>query len=83
MNFDFEYNGIMKQRLFHSEEGQTTLEYILLMSIVVLIAGLVWSKFGSFMTDMYGDFNEMLSSSLTTGVCSTDCFFSGYANAKK
>ena len=48
-----------------------------------MIAVLVWGKFGDYMKDTFGEFNETLSSSLSTGTCSQNCFFQGYANAKK
>lgn len=66
-----------------NEDGQTTVEYILLMSLVAMIAVLVWGKFGDYMKDSFGEFNEVLSSSLSTGTCAQNCFFQGYANAKK
>ena len=74
----------MKKRdVISNEAGQTTLEYILLMGLVTLVAVLVWSKFSSFMTDSFGEFNHQLSSILSTGTCAKDCFFQGYANAKQ
>jgi len=70
-------------KLTSNEDGQTTVEYILLMGLVAAIAILVWNKFGTYMTDTFGEFNQQLSSSLSTGTCARNCFFQGYANAKK
>lgn len=66
-----------------NQDGQTTIEYILLLSLVAFVAIFVWGRFSDFMTNSFGDFNEKLSSSLSTGVCAQKCFFQGYANAKK
>jgi Flp pilus assembly pilin Flp len=70
-------------KILSNQEGQTTIEYILLMGLVAVVAVLVWNKFGSYMTDTFGEFNQQLSSSLSTGTCNRNCFFQGYANAKK
>jgi Flp pilus assembly pilin Flp len=66
-----------------NQDGQTTIEYILLLGLVAFIAVMVWGKFSDFMTESFGDFNQRLSSSLTTGVCPRICFYEGYINAKK
>lgn len=87
MLFEFRYNFIMIEfycmKKFDNEEGQTTIEYVLILSLVVVVGVVVWNKFGNFTQDVYGNFNETLSKSLTTGVCAQDCFFQGYENAKK
>ena len=70
-------------KILSNDDGQTTVEYILLMGLVAMVALLVWNKFGSYMTDTFGEFNQQLSSSLSTGTCARNCFFQGYANAKK
>ncbi len=72
-----------KKELVLNQSGQTTVEYILLMGLVAMVAILVWNKFGTYMSDSFGEFNQQLSSSLSTGTCARDCFFQGYANAKK
>lgn len=73
----------MPKQIITNEKGQTTVEYILLMGLVAMVAILVWNKFGSYMTDTFGEFNQQLSTSLSTGTCARNCFFQGYANAKK
>lgn len=59
------------------------MEYVLVLVVVVAIGVTIWGKFGQFTQNMFGNFNETLSSALSTGVCSQECFFQGYANAKK
>lgn len=73
----------IKRKNILNEDGQTTVEYILLFSVVVIIGIFIWGRFSSYMSETFGDFNQTISASLSTGTCPDKCFFQGYANAKR
>ncbi len=61
-------------------QGQATLEYLILLSIMAVVALKSASMFGLFLSDSFGDFARVLSVYLSVGVCKDNCFWAGYIN---
>lgn len=73
---------IKKKRSLYSltQLGQTTIEYILLLGFIVILATVFGKTIAGFMTQSFGNLAHVLSYNLSTGSCPTECFFDGYFN---
>ena len=60
--------------------GQATLEYILLLILALFLTNFLVKGVAEESKTRFGNLAHVLSSKLSTGVCESDCFFSGYKN---
>jgi len=70
----------MNSKAFRQNSGQTTVEYILLLALMMGIVTLVWAQVSLFITGSYGELSHYLSQHLSTGSCARDCYFGNYVN---
>lgn len=67
----------------YRDNGQAIVEYLLILTFVVLISLKTITLFRDFFKTSMGSFGHILTMHLTTGVCKTDCFFPGYKNGRE
>lgn len=60
--------------------GQALVEYMFLLLFIIGISVKLVGSFSDFMRDSFGNLGHVLTTNLTTGVCKSQCFFSGYKN---
>lgn len=63
--------------------GQATVEYLLLLSFILIISLQLVKSFTGFMVDNIGNLGHVLSYNLSVGVCESECFYDGYKNGFK
>ena len=66
--------------LGNSKRGQAMLEYLIVFAFVILITLGFVRKIELFFSNQMGNFSDVLSSHLSTGVCDSTCLYSGYSN---
>lgn len=64
-------------------QGQAVVEYLLLLSMTLLIGYNLFNTVRSFMSDSLGNLNTYLSYHLSPGVCKNNCFVSNYADGNE
>lgn len=65
------------------QKGQALVEYLFVIMFVSVIGTKFISKIGQFSSTQMGKMAHVLSLNLTVGVCTDQCFFSGYKNGYK
>ena len=64
-------------------KGQALIEYLLVLSLLVVIGGRIMGAFGGFIGHGMGTLNSVLSSHLSVGVCKgVMCFPDSYINGR-
>jgi hypothetical protein len=63
-----------------STRGQAVVEYMFVLFFMIFVSSKVITKFGDFFRDSIGNLSHVLSMHLQVGICSKNCFFSGYYN---
>ncbi len=61
--------------------GQATVEYIFILAFAVILGFKVTTLFSDFFRNSMGRVGQTLSSHLTVGICSQNCFFEAYSNS--
>ena len=61
--------------------GQATVEYIFILAFAVILGFNIINKYTDFFSNTMGSVSHVLSSHLTIGVCSGECWTSSYDNA--
>lgn len=62
--------------------GQALIEYLFVLSFVIVIGGRLLNAFGDYVSESIGSFNVVLTKHLVVGVCQTDCFTSSFLNGR-
>lgn len=70
----------MRSRSLLKSSGQATIEYLFVLIFIVGISIKIVGAFSDFMRGSVGNLGHELTVNLSTGVCSQNCFFSGYQN---
>lgn len=73
-------SSIFISKILKSNQGQATVEFAFVFVFVALILFTVVRSFSDLATSSYGNLAHVLSRNLVVGVCSSECFFSGYRN---
>jgi len=60
--------------------GQTTVEYIFILAIALMLAFEITRRFTDFFQGQMGKVGHVLSTHLVIGVCPQKCFYAGYFN---
>lgn len=60
--------------------GQATVEYIFILAFALLLGFNLTKRFTNFFTNSMGGVGHVLSTHLTVGACSKQCWFDGYDN---
>ncbi|MCY4643114.1 MAG: hypothetical protein OXB88_00690 [Bacteriovoracales bacterium] len=63
-----------------SSLGQALIEYLFILSLVVILGGRMIKAFTRYAAEGMGTLNSVLSSHLTVGVCKEECFPDNYIN---
>ena len=63
--------------------GQATVEYLLILSFILIISLKLVDSFTEFMVDNIGSLGHVMSYNLSVGVCNEECFYDGYKNGFK
>ena len=66
-----------------SYSGQAVIEYLLVLTLVMVIGARFVSTFSRYLGNGMGSFNTVLSDHLTVGVCDKMCFPNSYINGRK
>lgn len=60
--------------------GQAMVEYLFVMLFIIIISVRLVGAFTDFMRDSMGNLGHIMTMTLTTGMCETQCFFTGPGN---
>ncbi len=60
--------------------GQAMVEYLFVMLFIILISVRLVGSFTDFMRDSMGNLGHVMTMTLTTGMCQSQCFFGGPGN---
>lgn len=63
--------------------GQATIEYLLLVAFLLVLAVKMVGGFTDYMTGTLGNLGHVLTYNLSVGVCKSECFYPGHFNGKK
>jgi len=63
--------------------GQATIEYLLLILLMLTLSIKMIGGFTDFMTGTIGNLGHVLTYSLSVGVCNQECFYPGHRNGQK
>lgn len=62
--------------------GQATIEYLFLLAFVITLTVKMVSGFSNFMGSTVTNLGHVLTYTLSTGVCSEECFYPGHRNGR-
>jgi len=65
---------------FQSAKGQATIEYILIFAFMALVSLAIVRAMGGGLSTSVRTLAFALSQELSTGICKTECFYTGYVN---
>lgn len=63
--------------------GQATVEYILLVAFLLILASKMIGGFTDYMSGTVGNLGHVLTYNLSVGICKKDCYYPGFFNGKK
>lgn len=63
--------------------GQALIEYVLVVMFISVIGLKFVKSFSEFVSEAFGDLGHVMTTTLTTGACERQCFFSAYRNGPK
>ena len=66
--------------MLQTQNGQATVEYILILAFVLIVGFKIASTFTNFFRDSMGSVGHALTMNVTIGVCPQQCYFEGYVN---
>lgn len=66
-----------------NSSGQAVIEYIMMLSLAVLLAIRMSISIKDALTESFGVLADTISMHLTVGVCRDRCFFTNYKNGRE
>ncbi|HLE11254.1 MAG: hypothetical protein A2504_10735 [Bdellovibrionales bacterium RIFOXYD12_FULL_39_22] len=70
----------MSHRKIKASAGQALVEYILLFAIISIITVNMLKTITTYFDEAVGNFGNIFSRHLATGVCERNCFFNDFGN---
>ena len=68
------------RKILKSQQGQATIEYVLLLVFIMLVGVKGINMFNDFVSKSFGNLAHVLSVHLTVGACKKDCWHEGHQN---